>query len=312
MNPQLVSDPINLTGKLVCVTGATGFLGSAIVRKLEERGYQVLALSRNTSERIGVQGSQTKFISGELEDWIKAIELFRPNVFISCDWTGVEKESRNLHDQRENLYRIEKLAKVALDLGADTFVTFGTQDEVSPSTSPIPENANENAQSEYGKTKIETKNRLNKIFHSSDTRFVWGRVFTIYGPGDIRKSMITNCIQAALTKNNFPVREPDRYWSFLYVDDFLEAVMLIIENGKIKGIVNIGNPDLIKLGAAAQIIESISSRNHYFENVNLFHSPYSEPTWAPETRTLSSYSWRPRTKVQDGLLETFTWWSNKS
>jgi nucleoside-diphosphate-sugar epimerase len=124
--------------------------------------------------------------------------------------------------------------------------------------------------------------------------------------------MITNCIQATLMKDEFPVREPEKYWSFLYVDDFLEAVMLIIKNGKIKGNVNIGNPDLIKLGAAAQIIKSIPSRNHYFENVDQFHSPYSEPTWAPETRTLSSYSWCPRTKVQDGLLETFTWWSKKS
>lgn len=48
---------------------------------------------------------------------------------------------------------------MALKTGAENFITFGTQDEVEPSTSPIPENANEKAQSEYGTTKIETKNR---------------------------------------------------------------------------------------------------------------------------------------------------------
>jgi NADP-dependent 3-hydroxy acid dehydrogenase YdfG len=46
MNTQLVSDTNNLPGKLVCVTGATGFLGSAIIRTLEESGYRVLASSR--------------------------------------------------------------------------------------------------------------------------------------------------------------------------------------------------------------------------------------------------------------------------
>ncbi|HZQ13864.1 MAG TPA: hopanoid-associated sugar epimerase [Pseudolabrys sp.] len=56
------------TGEKVLVTGASGFVGSAVARKLAERGYNVRALVRPGSPRAHLEGLDIDFVSGDLRD----------------------------------------------------------------------------------------------------------------------------------------------------------------------------------------------------------------------------------------------------
>jgi len=56
------------TGDTVLVTGASGFVGSAVARKLLERGFAVRALVRPTSPRFHLAGLDIEFASGDLLD----------------------------------------------------------------------------------------------------------------------------------------------------------------------------------------------------------------------------------------------------
>ena len=52
----------------VLVTGASGFVGSAVARKLVGRGYAVRALVRPTSPRFHLAGLDLEFAEGDLRD----------------------------------------------------------------------------------------------------------------------------------------------------------------------------------------------------------------------------------------------------
>lgn len=54
--------------KLVLVTGATGFVGSAIVRALLAKGYAVRALVRATSPRNNLSGLDIECVEGDVRD----------------------------------------------------------------------------------------------------------------------------------------------------------------------------------------------------------------------------------------------------
>ena len=308
MNSQEFSDSQNRPGSLICVTGATGFIGRAIVQKLESSGYQVLALSRTKMESSENQSKCISYIHGSFADWAQAIENTEPKAFISCDWSGVGKNLRSDPEQDENFHRIVTLAEVAAKVGAETFLTFGSQAEVNPSNTPIPEDAKESAQSEYGKAKIKTRKRLEEIFKETITRFVWGRVFTIYGPGDTRASLITEGIKKRLSNEEYPVANPNKDWSFLYIEDFLNAVVLILENKSISGIINIGNPEVTQIGLSAKMIAELPNQSYEINVETTNQISYLEPTWIPETKTLSELSWRPVVDFREGLLNTFLWW----
>jgi len=59
--------PMDLTGKAL-VTGASGFVGSAVARKLTERGVPVRALIRRDSPRHHLAGLDLEFVIGDLRD----------------------------------------------------------------------------------------------------------------------------------------------------------------------------------------------------------------------------------------------------
>ena len=53
-------------GDKVLVTGASGFVGSAVARKLLDRGFAVRALVRPTSPRFHLAGLDIEFAEGDL------------------------------------------------------------------------------------------------------------------------------------------------------------------------------------------------------------------------------------------------------
>ena len=52
----------------VLVTGASGFVGSAVTRALIGEGYQVRALLRKTSKRVNLAGLDVEIVEGDMRD----------------------------------------------------------------------------------------------------------------------------------------------------------------------------------------------------------------------------------------------------
>jgi len=297
---------------LVCVTGANGFIGSSIVKKLQNMKFNVLALSRSKiASGFEEMDENTIQVVGSINDWVSAITELKPKIVISCDWEGVEKTFRAGTGQFKNSERIRVIANAAKIVGTKTFLCFGSQDEVSPQTSLISEDVPENPQSEYGKAKILTKERLDELFSGTESNLIWGRVFTIYGPGDTRSTLITDCIKDRLQEKKFFLRNPDNFWSFLYIDDFVEAVITIIHEIHHPETINIGSDAAIKLKNVVGIIQSLdleSGLGSYVENTV---SSISHPTWIPKIEKLKSLGWESRIDIQYGLFHTLKWWQKQ-
>jgi nucleoside-diphosphate-sugar epimerase len=296
----------------ICVTGASGFLGKAITSKLAVEGYRILALSRLPQEAQSTKiDTSIDYLQGSTEEWRAAIVEFRPEIIISCDWEGVGGEARNHELQSLNVERVSNLGLAAKEVQAKLFLTFGSQAEVLPAIEPIGEGAEDHAANAYGAAKIELRKNLGQIFVNSKTKFIWGRIFTIYGPGDNRNSVITECILKSLNGEPYFIENPNKKWSFLYIDDFTDAVCKIIERDHLLGVVNVGNPNPVKLSAIPDNVGALLGilRSPYPEDFPEIHE--STTTWIPKTSTLDSIGWYPKILINDGIKETLHWWQHK-
>ena len=68
-------------GNLTVVTGGTGFIGSAVVRHLVDRGHRVRALARPGSDRRLLADLPVEIVDGDLTD-----EVSLRRILHGCDW----------------------------------------------------------------------------------------------------------------------------------------------------------------------------------------------------------------------------------
>ena len=89
---------------------------------------------------------------------------------------------------------------------------------------------------------------------------------------------------------------------------FTNAILKILENKDLSGVINIGNPVATELGLVSEIISDglnlEPERNNPVENADLD----SVFTWIPKTETLSSLGWQPETSIHEGISKTIEWW----
>lgn len=167
----------------VLVTGATGFLGRALVRRLSREGARVRALVRTPSKGERVAGlSGVTPVPGDLTDagaMTRAVQGVRVVINSAAALRGTAAEQ-----DRINLEGTRILAQAAAEAGVDRFVhissvaVYGFQPgAVLDESSPLPE-----GNYTYGRTKAGAERMVREVAAGNGLRFSIVRPGTIYGP----------------------------------------------------------------------------------------------------------------------------------
>lgn len=282
----------------ILILGASGFLGSILTNHLSEK-HSIIAVLREQSSTEALDSKESIEVRRENPSrWARVVRETKPDIVVAAFWNGVKKTERNNRStQYDNTELHKELALVCRELQIDTFLDFGSQAEFVPSEFPIPEVASCDTTSAYGEAKKSLLSDLEGAFLSSTTRFIWARVFSIYGPSDRSDSLINGVTTAIKNHEHFWLRSPQTKWSFLYEKDFARAIEKILENGPINGIINVGNPKPEYIGAISRVLNS--PLIHPIDPLNSNESGYY-----PLTGKLESIGWKPEFSLADGLEDT--------
>lgn len=107
---------------------------------------------------------------------------------------------------------------------------------------------------------------------------------------------------------DFEIVQASRKWSFLYLDDFTEAIYTLHEHLSVSGVINIGNPTISTIGEAADLVGEILKRSQHISKSHVTNSTVSDLTWIPDTATLLRLTWNPKVPLSVGLENTAKWW----
>jgi nucleoside-diphosphate-sugar epimerase len=285
----------------ILVFGGNGFLGSVITKKLHESGFKVLPVLRpgaNKSRLSGLEG--LKVLEVKPESWPQLIAKNTPNTIICAQWNGISKQERNnLELQNGNIEPILKLAKSAKESKVGSFLCFGSQAEAKESIEGIKEEFYASGESAYGVTKSKLHSNLITHFESSACRFIWARVFSVYGPSDFSDSLLLRLFESQMTQKNLAITNPSKFWSYLYEDDFASAIQEIILNPNIASTVNVASPVFSEIREIVAMWHGETLTDH-----RAYQPSQTNIGFFPQLEKLRSIGWSPSTSLEEGIRRT--------
>ena len=165
------------------VTGASGFLGSHLVRRLLEHQHEVTVLIRpiGTPKRLQDCLDSVRVLYGSLED-LKGLdeELCQEPVdaVFHLAWSGVSGQFRNSTDMvRANVAGSLDIWEILRKHDCSAFICVGSQAEYGPKSTAITEDTHTDPETVYGAAKLALCILLQQLCRTADMRFAWLRLF---------------------------------------------------------------------------------------------------------------------------------------
>ena len=233
----------------ILVTGASGFVGSAVARKLVEAGFSVRALVRGTSPRAHLAGLGLDFFEGDLRDRKSvesAIAGMRYAFHVAADyrlWARDPSEifasnvegTRNLMEEamRAGVERVIYTSSVAT-------IALRTDGMAADETSPLREDQGIGA---YKRSKIAAERLVEAMVAERGLAAVIVNPSTPIGPGDVRPTPTGRIIIEA-AKGRIPAFI-DTGLNLVHVDDVASGHLAALRHGKIGERYILGGQDVL-------------------------------------------------------------------
>jgi len=298
----------------IFVTGASGFIGSHVVRLLLSRGHSVAILSSMTEvpRRLKEVFSKIEKKTGKLEDLRSLRQLltdFKPDACVHLAWYA---EPGKYLEAAENLSSL----KMSLDLfneliqsGCRQIVAAGTCAEYAVSSAPLKEDSRTEPATLYAAAKFSCCLLGRQLADLAKINFAWGRIFYPYGPTEDERRVVPAVIKSLLEGKPFSATAGDQVRDYIHVEDVALAFCIMAEQ-QANGVFNVssGSPVSIR-----HLLETIGRLNNQENLLEFGVKPYR--SWEPpfiggDNQKLKSLNWREHYNLEEGLQNTIEWWEN--
>ncbi|MDO4204090.1 MAG: NAD(P)-dependent oxidoreductase [Selenomonadaceae bacterium] len=217
--------------KNVIVTGANGFVGSALVEKLVEKGVRVIALNRSFSESIIPKSDLVTEIETSLDDvdeLVKVIPDLAYDAFYHLAWSGVNGPLKvDPLTQIKNIEIAVKCVNLCRQLRMRKFLCAGTIAEHA--TESLANLEVTNGGMVYGVAKHCARLILETYCKSISQPFVWMQFANIYGPSNKTGNLVSYTIGELKKDREAMFGSANQPYDFIYVDDLIEAMFRLGE-----------------------------------------------------------------------------------
>ena len=331
-----------MVGKIIIVTGGSGFIGSNFIRFMLNEGYAEKIINLDKLTYAGnpknlsdfQQDERYVFVQGDIcnQDLVKELFLIhRPNVIvnfaaeshvdrsidgpgdfiktnISGTFTLLQESLRyfqTLENENQELFRFHHVS---------TDEVFGSLNDNGFFTEETPYDPS----SPYSASKAASDHLVRAWQRTFGLPIIISNCSNNYGPYQFPEKLIPLMILNCLAEESLPVYgtgENVRDW--LYVDDHCEAIHTIIENGKIGETYNVGgnneimNIDIVK--TICNILDEIKPSTHlksYMELITFVTDrPGHDFRYAIDSSKLKNeLNWQPKETFDSGIRKTIDWY----
>ena len=200
------------------------------------------------------------------------------------------------------LLELAKKFLVTRFIHVSTDETYGSKNNISTEDTILdPTNP-------YAATKAAAEHLVKSYYHSFKLPIIITRGNNVYGPQQYPEKVIPRFITNLL--NGLPLTIQGsglQRRSFLYIDDVVDAFMILWQKGVVGEIYNIGSEkEYTILDVAEQCISLVSSKQEikYGED-----RPFNDHRYFISSDKLKALGWTPKISFDEGLKLTYQWYN---
>lgn len=298
-------EALDYHGRRVLVTGASGFIGRRLCRRLRELGAEV----ENASRQPAPTGEEERWHQVDLGKPASAKRLVaevKPATAFHLASQVTESRERSvvLSTFHANLASTVYLLDALADQGCRRIVQTGSLEEpeagdpVSTPTSPF-------AAAKW------SAGAYARMFHQLySTPVVLARLFMVYGPEqrDLSK-LVPHLITSLLVGSEPQLGSGKRPVDWVYVDDVVEGLVRLGRAEGVEGLqVDLGSGKLVPVRTVVEQLYALLAPDRQPPFGNVADRPGEPVRVARVEETGELLGWSPAVSLDDGLRRTVDWY----
>lgn len=222
--------------KTVIISGANGFVGSALVRELLQHDYRIYALDREGCCGNLPEDPRVTFVPCDLAEMAFLKEKLPEqeyDAFYHFAWVGSAGPSRaDTALQLQNAQWTVDALRVAKELGCKRFLCAGSIMEHETMAAAYTQGGKPGMGYIYGGGKLIAHVMCMSVAAQIGIDLIWPEITNAYGVGERSPRMINTTIQKCIRGEAPQFTAGTQNYDFVYIDDVARAFRLIGENGK--------------------------------------------------------------------------------
>lgn len=298
------------------VTGAGGFVGANLTRRLLAAGHRVQALVRPGRRPWRLEGLDGDVCShavplDDLDSVRRTLRSIRPDWVFSLAAHGAYPAQMSSNTMvASNVLGTMSLLDAALAIGFEAFVHTGSSSEYGPKGHAPAETEWLEPNSRYGVTKAAATLLCRQTGRSQRAPIYTLRLYSAYGPWEEPTRLIPRLAVAGLSGNLPPLADPRTARDYVYIDDIVDACLLAASRqGQEPGAVyNVGT------GVQTSLREIVELARRQLEIAaqprwgSMPDRAWDTDVWVANCQLIrTELGWQPTHTLVDGFARTVEW-----
>jgi len=225
----------------IAITGATGFIGFHVRRRLALTDNKIMLGVRDL-KRVGELYINETLVEMDINqegtDWFEI--LGKPDVVLHLAWGGLPNYMNPVHVDIELPMQI-KFLKGLVSSGLSNLVVTGTCYEYGLAHGATSENQITLPTTSYGSAKDSLRKELFAIQEKQNFKLSWARIFYPYGERQSEYALLSQLESSVMAGHKeFEIKSGHRMLDFIDVQKVAEILLKLLEHSDGVGVVNIG------------------------------------------------------------------------
>ena len=304
----------------ILITGGAGFIGSNLVRFMLNKypehtiiNYDKLTYAGDLNNLKDIKDKNNyRFVKGDVCNFNLLMELLKGidcAIHLAAESHVDNSIGNSLIFTMSNVYgthvllEAARLNKVKKIIHISTDEVYGDIEKGS-----FKEDSSLNPNNPYSASKAGAEMIVKSYHKTYGLPIVMVRGNNVFGPYQYPEKIISKFIISLLENRKVTLHgDGSNIRTYIYADDFSNAVDRVFSKGKIGDVYNIGTSDEISnIGLARLLIKKLGKDESCIEFVK--DRPFNDRRYSIDTKKLKALGWRQQYTFEHGLDETIKWY----